>query len=109
MCSGGEVWANNVPKELLSSLSRDHDIVLTDSGVLKGTDLSGQTDLQTWIDAEIRTISQIHPPPLERTAVAAIWLRMQKRILTRPENSLANSSHEISNKKLRIKRCEGIR
>ena len=45
----------------------------------------------------------------ECTAVAAIRLRMGMRILTRPENSLANFSHQISEKKLRIRRCEGIR
>ena len=38
----------------------------------------------------------------ECTAVAAIQLRMQMWILTRPENSLANFGHQISNKKLRI-------
>ena len=45
----------------------------------------------------------------ERTAVVAIQLRMRMRILTRPENSLVNFNHQITNKKLRIKRCEGIR
>ena len=45
----------------------------------------------------------------ECTAVAATWLRMRMRILTRPENSLANFRHQISNKKLRIRCCEGIR
>ena len=45
----------------------------------------------------------------DRTAVAAIHLQMRMRILTRPENSLAKFNHQISNKKLRIKRCEGIR
>ena len=45
----------------------------------------------------------------ECTAVAAIQLRMRMRILTRPENSLANFSHQTSKKKLRIRRCEGIR
>ena len=45
----------------------------------------------------------------ECTAVSAIQLRMRMRILTRPENSLANLSHQISNIELRIKRCEGIR
>ena len=45
----------------------------------------------------------------ECTAVAAIQLRMRMRILTRPENSLANFSHQISNKKLRVKHCEGMR
>ena len=45
----------------------------------------------------------------ECTAVAAIQLRMRMRILTRPANSLANFSHQITNKKLQIKRCEGIR
>ena len=34
----------------------------------------------------------------ERTAVAAIQLRMRMRILTRPENSLANFNHQITNK-----------
>ena len=44
------------------------------------------------------------------TTVAAIWLRMLRmRILTRPEDSLANFGRQISNKKLRIKRCEEIR
>ena len=44
----------------------------------------------------------------ECTAVAAIQLRM--RILTRPKNKLlANFRHQISNKRLRIQRCEGIR
>ena len=38
-------------------------------------------------------------PGAERTAVAAIWPRMRMRILTRPENSLANFSRQISNKK----------
>ena len=45
----------------------------------------------------------------ECTAVAAIRLRMRMRILTRPRNSLANFWLQISNKKLRIRRCEGIR
>ena len=45
----------------------------------------------------------------ERTAVAAIQLRMRMQILTRPENSLANFCHQISKKRLQIKRCEGIR
>ena len=47
----------------------------------------------------------------ECIAVAAMQLRMRMRILTGPEkfNSLAYSSHQISNKKLRIMRCEGIR
>ena len=47
----------------------------------------------------------------ECTAVAAMRLRMRMRmrILTRPRNSLANFRHQISNKKLRIRRCEGIR
>ena len=45
----------------------------------------------------------------ECTAVAAIRLRMRMRILTRPENSLANFGHQVPKKKLRIKRCEGIR
>ena len=45
----------------------------------------------------------------ECTAVAAIPLRMRMRILTRPENSLANFCHQISNEKLRTERCEGIR
>ena len=45
----------------------------------------------------------------ECTAVAAIQLRMRMRILTRPENSLANLNHQTSKKKLRIQRCEGIR
>ena len=44
----------------------------------------------------------------ECTAVAAIRLRMRMRILTRPENSLANFGRQISKRKLRIKRCEGI-
>ena len=44
----------------------------------------------------------------ECTAVAAIQLRMRMRILTRPEDSLAKFSRQISKKKLRIKRCEGI-
>ena len=34
---------------------------------------------------------------------------MRMQILTRPENSLANFNHQIPNKKLQIKRCEGIR
>ena len=42
----------------------------------------------------------------ECSAIAAIRLRMRMRILTRPENSLANFRREISNKKLRIWRCE---
>ena len=41
----------------------------------------------------------------ECTAVAAKPLQMRMRILTRPENSLANFNHQISNKKLRIKCC----
>ena len=41
----------------------------------------------------------------ECTVVAAIQLRMRMRILTRPDNSLANFGHQISNKKLRIE-CE---
>ena len=45
----------------------------------------------------------------ECTAVAAIQLRMRMRILTRPENSLANFKDQTSKKKLRIRRCEGIR
>ena len=45
----------------------------------------------------------------ECTAAAAIQLRMRMRILMRPENSLANFNHQIANKKLRIRRCEGIR
>ena len=45
----------------------------------------------------------------ECTAVAAIRLRMRMRIMTHPENSLANLRHQISNEKLRIRRCEGIR
>ena len=45
----------------------------------------------------------------ECTAVAAIRLRMQMRILMRPENSLANCGHQISHKKLRIERCQGSR
>ena len=45
----------------------------------------------------------------ECTAVAAIQLRMRMQILTRSENSQANFSHQISNQKLRIRRCEGIR
>ena len=45
----------------------------------------------------------------EHTAVAAIQPRMRMRILTRPDNPLANFSHQISNKKLRITHCEGIR
>ena len=44
----------------------------------------------------------------ERTAVAAIQLRVRMRILMRPENSLANLSRQISNIKLQIKLCEGI-
>ena len=39
----------------------------------------------------------LHKP--ECTAVAAIQLRMRMRILTRPENSLANYNHQITNKK----------
>ena len=42
-------------------------------------------------------------------ADAAIQLRMRMRILTRPRNSQANSGHQISKEKLRIKRCEGMR
>ena len=45
----------------------------------------------------------------ECTAVAAIQLQMRMRILTHPENSLANLIHLISKQKLRNKRCEGIR
>ena len=48
-------------------------------------------------------------PTPECTAVAAVQLRMRMRILARPKLSLANFSHPISNKKLRIHRCEGIR
>ena len=44
----------------------------------------------------------------ERTAVAAMQLRMRMRILTRPENLLANFGLQISDKKLRIQRCELI-
>ena len=51
---------------------------------------------------------QIQSAP-ECTAIAAIRLRMRMRILTRPDNALVYLSHQISNKKLRIKRCEGIR
>ena len=47
-----------------------------------------------------------HQP--ECTAVAATRLRMQMRIPTRHENSLANFGQQVSNKKLRIKRCESI-
>ena len=43
----------------------------------------------------------------ECTAVTAIQLRMRMRILTRPENSLANFNHQISKKELQIQRCEG--
>ena len=42
-------------------------------------------------------------------AVATIRLRMRMRILTRPENSLANLRHQLSQKKLRIKHCKLIR
>ena len=45
----------------------------------------------------------------ECTAVAAIQLRMRMRILTRSDNSLATFGRQISNEKLRMKRCEGIR
>ena len=46
----------------------------------------------------------------EYAAVAcAIQLRMRMRILTRPENSLANFGHQFWNNKLRSKCCEGIR
>ena len=45
----------------------------------------------------------------ECAAVAAIRLRMRMRLLTRPENSLANFGHQILRKKLRITRCESIR
>ena len=45
----------------------------------------------------------------ECTAVAAIRLRMRMRILTRPENSLANCGNQVPKKKLRIQRCEGVR
>ena len=48
-------------------------------------------------------------PCAECTAVAAIQLRLRMRILTCPENSLANFSDQIPNKKLQIKCCEGIR
>ena len=34
---------------------------------------------------------------------------MRVRILTLPEDSLANVSYQISNERLRIKHCEGIR
>ena len=56
---------------------------------------------ETW---KFRLCSDESVSGAECTAVAAIRLRMRMRILTRPENSLANFRHQISNKKLRMRR-----
>ena len=60
-----------------------------------------------WYAQEFKDLLHIEGYASECTTVAVTRLRM--RILTRPKNSLANFLHQIQNKKLRIRRREGIR
>ena len=66
-------------------------------------------ELREWPFPSESVFPEIGWSPAECTAVAAMRLRMRMRILTRPENSLANFGHQLSIIKLRIGRCEGIR
>ena len=61
-----------------------------------------RTLMKIGLSLGIARIAPICVANLQCTAVAAIRLRMRMRILTCPENSLANFGHEISKGKLRI-------
>ena len=66
------------------------------------------SSLDRYWSIECSSLQRVRWGP-ECTAVAAMQLRMRMRILTRPENSLANFGRQISKGKLRIKRCQLIR